>query len=253
MHSPEYVDEVKSLSERGATLLSPWDTDTYMNRKTFHNCLLAASAWIDGVENVVENSVFSFALTRPPGHHARFGSGMGFCIFNFAAMAATYALEKFPSEIKKVSILDYDVHFGNGVAELVADNPNIRYSSIHQQDIFPEGEGLPSERGAHDNILNIQVPGGTTIDGYLPLLEHKAIPFLSQFGPDLVIVCAGYDALASDDLAGVNLKPADYAMIAKAIKKAFGSNVLFGLEGGYSLLELPSAVHHTLQPFLSND
>jgi acetoin utilization deacetylase AcuC-like enzyme len=248
VHDHAYVKEVKMRCDKGARVLSPWDADTYINKFSFEQCLHAQSAWLQGVDEVVTNKTMAFAVVRPPGHHAIKDRSMGFCIFNFAVGAATYAIEKYG--LSRVSILDFDVHYGNGVADLVASNPKIRYSSLHQDKIFPNN-GHADVRGQHNNILNVPLPGGTAYAAFQPPLVDKVLPFLAEWQPELLIVCAGYDALASDEMANFQLQVKDYGDMAAIIQKRFGSAVLFGLEGGYNLNDLPLAVKQTILPFTS--
>ena len=148
----------------------------------------------------------------------------------------------------KVGIIDFDVHFGNGVADLVAGSENIRYTSLHQYGIFPN-EGKEGE--IDGNILNIELPLGTDGKTYFPLFKEKAIPYIKDFNPDMLIVCAGYDALAKDPLADMNLQPKDYGQLAKYIKETFGDTpTLYGLEGGYDLETLPLALQETITAYV---
>lgn len=171
---------------------------------------------------------------------------MGFCIFNFAVGAAKYALEKY--NLSRICILDFDVHYGNGIADLIAADPRIRYASLHQLGVFPPG-GEEVYSGPLNNIRNVGVPEGSGWESYRPLLVDRVLPFLADFEPQLVIVSAGYDALESDELASVSLLPVDYHRMASHIKTAFGP-VMMGLEGGYNLNDLPLAVEQTLIPYL---
>jgi len=248
VHSSEYVDEVKERSEAGFPNLSPFDSDTYLTKSTYKLAVLAQTAWLDGLKHCLQHTHQPvFVISRPPGHHAEKANGGGFCYFNYAAVTANYALENKLCE--KIAILDFDVHYGNGVSALVANQEQIAYCSIHQGDIYP----LPppqGKMGKTDNILNLSLQPGDSFKEYLPLLEKLALPFLADFKPDVLIVCAGYDALASDYLSQVNLQPKDYAEITKSIKTVFGSTpMLFGLEGGYNLEDLPLAVHASIEPF----
>jgi acetoin utilization deacetylase AcuC-like enzyme len=193
VHDEDFVEEVKTMCARGAPILSPWDEDTYINRESFNQCVLAQSAWIDATNHALVAKDMGFALTRPPGHHSSKRKSMGFCIFNYAVGAATYALQY--KGLKRVAILDFDVHFGNGISDLVCENPNIRYTSLHQEGIFPY-RGKVEEVGPIGNIRNVPLPGGTKWDTYEPALVEKAIPFLKEFDPELVIVSAGYGALS---------------------------------------------------------
>ena len=126
VHSDEYVDEIRLLCSKGARRPSPWDLDTYLSPATFEICLLAQSAWMDAVDAVMEGRQAAFALSRPPGHHAEKKQSMGFCIFNFAAGAAKYAQEKYG--LQRVGLLDFDVHYGNGIADILCKDPSIRSS-----------------------------------------------------------------------------------------------------------------------------
>lgn len=226
-------------------MLSPWDEDTFISKTTFDICILAQNAWIDAVDQVVQHKTMAFALTRPPGHHALRADSMGFCIFNFAVGAAHYALDYL--NIQRVGIIDFDAHYGNGVASMISNNKKIKYTSIHQSNAFPYS-GTADVKGDFNNILNIPISAGTTYESYISLLKDQAIPFLKDFNPELVIVCAGYDALATDTLAELNLVPKDYESISRLIKDAFGP-VMFGLEGGYDIKDLPKAVISTIKPY----
>lgn len=192
-HNPAYVNQIRTLCSRGAPFISPWDQDTYLSSDTFEQCVLAQSAWLDCVNSVVNDRRTSFALTRPPGHHAGTKNGMGFCIFNFAVGAAIYATNHL--QLNRVAILDFDVHYGNGIAEMISHRSNIRYCSLHEDSLFPLGQGSAYERGGHNNILNIPLRSGTKWDVYKKELVERAIPFLLEFKPDLVIVSAGYGRL----------------------------------------------------------
>lgn len=185
-HSNQYVDLVRKNCEMGLNRISPWDEDTYINKFTFNQTILAQYAWIKGVDHVMERKTMSFSLTRPPGHHASYEESHGFCVFNFAVGAALYAIEH--HHVERVGILDFDVHYGNGIADLVKSNPKIRYSSIHELGIFPMGRGGTEETGDFNNILNCPVKYGSKFAAYELLLREKAIPFIKSFDPQLVII-----------------------------------------------------------------
>eukprot|EP01035_Chromulina_nebulosa_P028590 gene28590-37775_t len=240
VHCPKYVERVRNLVNRGAPRLSATDEDTYINSYSFNQSLLAQLAWLNGVDHVIETKGMAFSASRPPGHHASFDQSMGFCIFNFAVGAAIYAIERY--NINRIGIIDFDVHYGNGVADLIKSSTKIRYTSIHELGIFPIGRGGTQETGDNGNILNIPLKYGAKFDVYEKLLREKAIPFIKEFNPELVIICAGYDALSSDELSNILLKPDDYQSISEILKESFGSSILFGLEGGYNLRDLPLAM-----------
>lgn len=248
VHSEDYIRQVKGACAAGSNTIGWEDADTYINQHSFNQAVMAQSAWLEALSFTVSNNKMAYACVRPPGHHAIQSRSMGFCIFNFAVGAALYALEKLG--LNKVGILDFDVHYGNGIADLISNNKNIKYVSIHEQPLFPFS-GKTDVKGEHNNILNIILDSGTKIESYEKKLVHEAIPFLQEWKPDILIVSAGYDALASDDLSNVMLHPSDYRIISQHLKDNFGEKILFGLEGGYNIKELPLAIKETIFPFSS--
>lgn len=240
VHSVRHIHEVETLAMKGGGRL---DMDTPVSAQSYDVALLAVSGWLDGVDVVVQNQEPAFVLARPPGHHAEKDRGMGFCLFSNAAIAADYALQK--PGIERVAILDWDVHHGNGTQHLVEHNPRIAYCSLHQFPCYP-GTGRSSDRGLHNNVLNIPMSPGSTIAEYQPAFEQQVIPFLSNFQPDLLIVSAGYDANAADPLAGINLQPQDFGLFTDYCLQ-ITRRILFGLEGGYDLDALSQSVLATIE------
>jgi acetoin utilization deacetylase AcuC-like enzyme len=238
-HSQKYIEAVQHIALNGGGNL---DGDTPVSGDSYDVALLAVSAWLDGVDRVIKNNSPAFVLARPPGHHAIKETGMGFCIFSNAAIAANYALTK--PEIDRVAIIDWDVHHGNGTEAIVESNPQIAYISIHQFPCYP-GTGKESDRGMYDNVLNVPMLPGSTIYEYQPAFENKIIPFLKNFDPDLLIVSAGYDANREDPLAEVNLQPEDYGTFTQYLR-SISNKILFGLEGGYHLEALARSVVATI-------
>ncbi|MBW4621610.1 MAG: histone deacetylase [Cyanosarcina radialis HA8281-LM2] len=243
VHSRSYIETVERIAQTGGGALDP---DTPVSPRSYDVALLAASAWLDGVDRVLTTRNPAFVLARPPGHHAESDVGMGFCLFSNAAIAARYALNQ--PGVDRVAILDWDVHHGNGTQAIVENNPQIAYCSLHQFPCYP-GTGKADERGAHNNVLNLPLPPSSTIGTYQPLLETKVIPFLSDFHPDLLIVSAGYDANAADPLAGMALQPQDYGLLTQYCLQVTRA-IVFGLEGGYDLDALARSVVETIQPCL---
>ncbi len=239
VHTPRHLHEIEILAESGGGRL---DMDTLVSRFSYEIALLAVSAWLDGVDRVLETGEPAFVLARPPGHHAESDRGMGFCLFSNAAIAANYALEQ--HGLKRVAILDWDVHHGNGTQEIVEKNPQIAYCSLHQSPCYP-GTGAASETGPHDNILNLPLPAGSTLAEYRVLFEEKVMPFLSHFQPDLLLVSAGYDANTADPLARIDLQPEDYGILTDYCLQ-LTRRIVFGLEGGYHLDSLSQSVVATI-------
>ncbi|BAQ60093.1 deacetylases [Geminocystis sp. NIES-3708] len=239
IHDINYIERIKTIAQRGGGKL---DQDTPVSAKSYEVALLAISGWLDGVNHVVSHNQPCFILARPPGHHATANTGMGFCLFSNAAIAANYALSQ--QGIEKVAILDWDVHHGNGTEDIIANNPNIIYCSLHQYPCYPF-TGKKSDRGLYDNVLNIPLLEGSTIKEYELYFQDQVIPFISQFAPDLLIISAGYDANHQDPLAGVSLFPQDYYTLTKYCLK-ITKNIVFGLEGGYHLDALAQSVEQTI-------
>ena len=238
-------------------------SDTYVTTETFDVCLRATAAWIRAADYSGGNGGIAMALTRPPGHHATFSLQNGFCLYNFAAAAAIHAVKY--RGMAKVSILDWDVHYGQGVADIAARHDGIRYVSIHQTPAFPyEGE----TKQTMGNIMTLPMaPETSWTCGYADLFE-KALQFCAAPGewePDLVIVCAGYDALSNDQVATTSLDAADYARMSHRLCQHLAEScskppkLMLGLEGGYHLGDggtsgnLPDAVVETIQALIDQD
>jgi len=208
---------------------------------------LALNAWVDGVDQVVAKNSPAFVLARPPGHHALPDEGMGFCLFANAAIAAIYAVENLG--LSRVSILDWDVHHGNGTQAIVEKHSKIRYCSLHQFPAYPM-TGAASETGEFSNILNVPLQPGSGADVYNSAFELQVLPWLRSGDPQLLIISAGYDAMAVDPLARMRLNADDYARFTKWCLE-ITPRILFGLEGGYDLDGLAMAVARTIETCLN--
>lgn len=240
LHDPDYIERVKRIAASGGGMLDP---DTPVSPNSYEVALLAVNAWLDGVEQVLATGKPAFVLARPPGHHAEGQTGMGFCLFSNAAIAANYALKQ--PNVERVAILDWDVHHGNGTQALVQNNPQIIYCSLHQSPCYP-GTGRSNEKGTFRNVLNLPMPPGSTWSEYQPLFEHEVVPFLQSFQADLLIVSAGYDANHADPLAEISLQPQDYGTMTQMCLPVT-HRILFGLEGGYDLDALAQSVVATVE------
>jgi acetoin utilization deacetylase AcuC-like enzyme len=239
-HHQTYIKKVKDIASSGGGYL---DGDTPISPRSYDVALLAVSAWLDGVNEVLTRENPAFVLARPPGHHAESDTGMGFCLFSNAAITALYALQQ--AGVNRVAILDWDVHHGNGTQAIVETHSQIAYCSLHQYPAYP-GTGKASEKGLHNNVLNLPLPPGSDITTYQPLWESLILPFLTKFQPDLLIVSAGYDALEDDSLASVNLQPEDFGLFTEHCL-GITRKILFGLEGGYDLQTLSKSVVATIE------
>ena len=240
IHDHQYINLVKAIAQEGGGNL---DGDTNISPQSYDTALLAVSGWLDGIDSVINNKRPAFVLARPPGHHAEKTTGMGFCLFSNAAIAAYYALEK--KHCHRLAILDWDVHHGNGTQAIVESNSQIIYCSLHQSPCYP-GTGKSEETGEYNNVLNLPMRPGSTIKQYSPVFAEKVVPFLQKFKPDLLIVSAGYDANHADPLASISLQPQDYQLFTQYCL-GITNNILFGLEGGYDLDALSQSVVKTIE------
>ncbi len=243
-HTQEYIEALRQLTNQGGGYI---DGDTIASWQSYDVALLAVSAWLGGVDIVIKSGRPAFVLARPPGHHARAHTGMGFCIFGNAAIAAMSAIARL--NLQRVAILDWDVHHGNGTQEAVWNRHDIAYISTHQSPFYPM-TGHQDETGEHENILNIPMRVNSTIADYLPIFEQQIIPFLKNFNPDLLIVSAGFDANADDPLASILLKPEDFGTLTKLCLEVT-PKILFGLEGGYDFNSLSRSVVSVIEQCLN--
>lgn len=235
VHTPEYVSAVRHLCERGGGYI---DSDTPCSSKSFDVALLAAGAGMTGLDALMEKDVDrGFAVVRPPGHHAFRGLGGGFCLFNNVAICVSYARERWG--LKRVAVVDWDVHHGNGTEAILSDDPQSLYISFHQWPHYP-GTGGPGEEapcpGMHQNFpLQRGTPGET----YRRLMESEVRPLLDRFRPDLLLGSVGFDSGAMDPLGGLMLEEDDFEGISKelscAADRLCSGRLLTFLEGGYSL------------------
>jgi acetoin utilization deacetylase AcuC-like enzyme len=232
VHEPDYVEAVRVVSASGQPTLL--DADTICTETTYDAALLAAGAAIQAVE------LGGFALARPPGHHALPGRAMGFCLFNNVAVAARFAQREL--DLRRVAILDWDVHHGNGTQDIFWDDETVFFASLHQWPFYP-GSGGPGEGNA--TTLNIPLGAGSGDDAVLEAFAEVVLPALLGFEPDLLLVSAGFDAAASDPIGELELTAEGFAaMTAQAVTVT--ERVAFVLEGGYDVQALPGLVGSVL-------
>lgn len=252
IHTPEYIRRAKRYSE----LETPLDIDTILSKDSYSVALLAAGGAITAVDAVLDGIENSFALVRPPGHHAEPDRGMGFCIFNNIAIAARHAQKR---GRKRVLIVDWDVHHGNGTQEAFYDDPTVLYFSTHQYPHYP-GTGWIDEVGTGEGTgynINVPLPAGTDDAGFIAAFEEVLTPAALEFRPDIVLVSAGQDANANDGLAQMRMSVNGFAVLASIVKsiakEACGGKVAVVLEGGYDLDLLASSVAAVLEVFMGQE
>jgi len=240
-HDPAYIASVRVLAEQGGGRL---DADTVASSGSWD----AATAGAGCVLSAVDLSVGgihprSFCAIRPPGHHAVHNRAMGFCLFGNVAIAAHYAMRK--HGVRKVLIVDWDVHHGNGTQALVQSDPNIHFVSMHQWPWYP-GTGAAEDRGPHNTIWNLPMPPGLPRSDYIEALERGIDAASSGFIPDLIVISAGFDSLAGDPLGGFTLELDDFEALTRSLvaraESWCGGRIVSALEGGYAPDRVAQAV-----------
>ncbi|HVP93938.1 MAG TPA: histone deacetylase [Methanoregulaceae archaeon] len=244
VHSPDYIQMIRDLCTGEEKRYI--DMNTYLTGDTFEVASFAAGSAMTTVDQVLQGE-HCFALVRPPGHHAEPDRAMGFCIFNNAAVAASYAV----ASGKKVAIIDWDIHHGNGTQKIFYSSDKVLYCSIHQANLFP-GTGWIDEIGIGPGkgyTLNIPIRGGSMVTDYIYIFNHVIIPAIGRFLPDIVIISAGQDPLIDDPLGGMNLEPSDFGILTGLIADHFKNPLALVLEGGYGPSVRPSvhAIFSALQ------
>jgi acetoin utilization deacetylase AcuC-like enzyme len=231
-HTRAYVERIELVEQE------TWlDHETVATRTSYEAALLAAGTAIAAVEQE------GFALVRPPGHHAPPNRGMGFCLFNNAAIATRYAQAELG--ISRVAILDWDVHHGNGTQDIFWDDETVLYASLHQWPLYP-GTGGPDEQGP--TTLNVPLPGGSGDADYARAFDELVAPAMDRFAPELLVVSAGFDAHEQDPLAWMNVTEDGFLELARR-SLDFAPRIAAVLEGGYNLSTLPALVAAALAGF----
>ena len=226
VHPDAYLSSLEAMSARGGGVLF---LDTILNRDSWAAVLGGTGAVVAAVNHATTTGSHSFAAIRPPGHHALAARGMGFCLVNNVVVAARCAQR---SGRRQVLIIDWDVHHGNGTQALVETDPTIRYVSLHQYPWYP-GTGAAGERGV-GNIFNVPRGPGHPPSLYVSDLWAAIVAATSDWSPDLILISAGFDAMAGDPLGGFTLEPEHYTDVTHRLRERLPRVPIVGLlEGGY--------------------
>jgi acetoin utilization deacetylase AcuC-like enzyme len=246
VHPAGIVDAILAIHPEEGDVVNI-DADTAMSTGSAEAALRAAGAAVLGVDMVMRGAVANaFAAVRPPGHHAEPSRPMGFCLFNNAGVAAQHA--RVAHGLKRVAVVDFDVHHGNGTQSLFAQNPELFYASSHQSPFYP-GTGDAWERGIANNIINVPLRARDSSNEFRNAWAGEIIPALNAFSPELLVISAGFDAHREDPLAQIRLETEDFAWITDALlvvaRQHAEGRVVSVLEGGYDLeaLAASAAVH----------
>jgi acetoin utilization deacetylase AcuC-like enzyme len=248
-HDPKYVQLVESTASLSQYAL---DGDTITSQDSFAVALLATGGFLNLLDSVAAGeSSNGFALVRPPGHHALRNRAMGFCLFNTIAVGAQYLKTVYGA--KRIAIVDWDVHHGNGTQEAFYDDPSVLFISTHQYPFYP-GTGGVAEVGVKDGTgftMNVPLPAGCGDAEYLRVFRDVVIPAVESFVPDWILVSAGFDPHRHDPLAGMNVTEDGFSMMSLAMlqlaKTYCGGKIAFLLEGGYDLAALKSSIAGVLE------
>jgi acetoin utilization deacetylase AcuC-like enzyme len=248
VHPPAYIDALERLAARGGGQIDP---DTSMSAGSFRAALHAAGGAVELVEMLLEGRARAgFSLHRPPGHHATAARAMGFCFFNNVAVAARHALEQLG--LRRVMVLDWDVHHGNGTNDIFHRSPQVLFVSIHQAPLYP-GTGRASDVGSGEGrgyTVNLPVPPGTGDADFRALSDHVAAPLARAFAPELLLLSAGYDAHREDPLGSCAVSEDGYAALTRAalaLGEELRAPLGLVLEGGYALGALARSVAATCE------
>jgi acetoin utilization deacetylase AcuC-like enzyme len=247
VHPREHVKGIRELCRSGGGAI---DADTFAGAASYDAALRAAGGACEMVRALLGGEARAgFSAGRPPGHHAETSRAMGFCLFDNVAVAAALAIAELG--VERVFILDWDVHHGNGTAEIFRRRDDVLFASIHQGGIFP-GSGAREDVGSGPGegfTINLPVVAGSGEEVWLGLLEQEVLPAAARFEPQLVLISAGFDAHRDDPLAGCLLDASSFGRMAAAVRDAageWGAPVGAVLEGGYDLGALAESVVATM-------
>jgi len=254
IHSTHYIDEIRHASETGE-LFKP-DDSTVGSPGTYNAAVMAVGAVLTALDAVMQQQVQNaFCAVRPPGHHALPDRAMGFCFFNNVAIGAKYLQHR--HGLKRIAIIDWDIHHGNGTQNAFYDDPSIFYFSLHQEHLYPYS-GLANERGAGPGAgftLNVPMPSGASDSDYQQAFSRELIPAMAQFKPEFILISAGFDGHRDDPLSTTVLTEQGFGELTRMVMnlagKYCGGRLVSVLEGGYSITGLVTSIDAHLRALIS--
>ncbi|MCP2519641.1 histone deacetylase [Candidatus Aminicenantes bacterium AC-708-M15] len=249
IHTPSYIKIIEQTKDKGRVILDP---DTSTNAETYDVACLAVGGVLEAIDKIMKGEVRNaFALIRPPGHHAERNRAMGFCFFNNVAIGAEYLIRKY--KLKRVLIVDWDLHHGNGTQNAFYSRSDVLYFSTHQFPYYP-GTGRGDEvgtGGGEGYTVNIPLSSGKDDKDFLYIFQNILSPIAEQFKPEFIIVSCGFDICAGDPLGGMKVTSEGFGALALELKKIAEKfcqgRLLLVLEGGYSLDCLRKGVKEILK------
>lgn len=239
VHDPLYIERIFHLAPKSDLIYL--DPDTAMNPFTLRAAKRAAGALVKAVDLVMDKEIASaFCNVRPPGHHAERGQAMGFCFFNNVAVGVAHALEI--HKLKRVAIIDFDVHHGNGTEDIFRDDPRVMLCSSFQHPFYP----FSGAETQNEHIINVPLPAGMKGSDFITYVEKIWLPKVYEFKPEMIFFSAGFDAHTQDVLANLEFEVEDYAWITRQFRalaeECCQGRMVSTLEGGYTLEVLGQCV-----------
>jgi acetoin utilization deacetylase AcuC-like enzyme len=255
IHERDYVESVRLAAGRGGVWL---DADTFVSPRSYDAALRAAGGCLAAVDAVQAGEVESaFCLVRPPGHHAMPSRAMGFCLFNNIAVAVEHARRD--HGLRRIAVVDFDVHHGNGTQAAFYADPDVLYFSAHEHPLYP-GTGHWREMGQGAGLgttVNVPLPAGTGDAVLTRIWKGLLTPLLRRFEPELMLASAGYDGHFADPLAGLALSCAGYAEQVAGLRdlarELCGGRLVLMLEGGYDFTALAWSIRNSLEALLDEE
>ena len=255
VHDKAYIERFQSVCQSGKSSFEC--EDNQLCYQTYDIARLAVGGILEASRLVMEGALDNaFCAVRPPGHHAEINQAMGFCYFNNIAIAARYIQSEWG--IKRVGIMDFDVHHGNGTQNIFETDSSVFYYSVHEHPSFAfPGTGRAFEKGSGEGIgftRNYPMLPGQGDEEYRSVIDNDFIPLFDQFAPEVLLISAGFDAHVDDDMSGINLSTEGFTYIMERLvetaNKHSGGRIISILEGGYSLKRLPELVNNHIEILL---